>query len=128
MQRKKSAFPIMRMLWGKRKDLNFLLHQHGFGSLVQTDFIIRVNLTIRRGVAPLMRKTWSLAQNPEHLLLHIQWWRTYYHFIRTHESLVPPVPGFRKYRQRSTAIAANLANELWTVEDVLKLSLIPAPS
>ena len=72
-----SAFAIMRMQWGKRKDLNTLLKQHGFAPLIQTAFIERVNLTIRRGVAPLMRKTWSLAQTPTHLLLHLEWWRTY---------------------------------------------------
>jgi IS1 family transposase len=87
---RKSGFAIMRkaspassgMLWGKRKDLNAILKLNGFALLIQTAFIERVNLTIRRGVAPLMRKTWSLAQNPEQLLLHIAWWRSYYHFIR----------------------------------------------
>jgi len=108
--------------------LNYLLQQQGFAPLIQTAFIERVNLTIRRGVAPLMRKTWSLAQNPEHLLLHVEWWRTYYHFIRPHESLSLPVPGLRKYRQRSPAQAAHLASRLWSVEDVLKLPLIPVPT
>ena len=125
---RKSGFAIMRMLSGKRKDLNALLKQHGFAQLIQTAFIERVNLTIRRGVAPLMRKTWSLAQNPEHLLLHVEWWRSYYHFIRPHESLSVLIPGLRKYRQRSPAIAANLTSKLWTVDDVLKLPLIPTPS
>ena len=50
-------------------------------------FIERVNLTIRRGVAPLMRKTWALAQSPDHLRLHMEWWRAYYHFVRPHDSL-----------------------------------------
>jgi IS1 family transposase len=57
-----SKFAIMRMLWGKRKDLNVILQQLGFAALIQTAFIERVNLTIRRDVASLMRKTWSLAQ------------------------------------------------------------------
>jgi IS1 family transposase len=125
---RKSGFAIMRMLWGKRKDLNAILMLYGFAQLIQTAFIERVNLTIRRGIAPLMRKTWSLAQNPEHLLLHIEWWRSYYHFIRPHEALSVLIPGLRKYRQRSPAQAANLTSKLWTVEDVLKLPLIPAPS
>ena len=116
------------MLWGKRKDLNSLLKRYGFTALIQTAFIERVNLTIRRGVAPLMRKTWSLAQNPEHLLLHVEWWRTYYHFIRPHESLSVLVPGLYKPRQRSPAIAANLTNRLWSVEDVLKLPIAPTLS
>ena len=71
---RKSGFAIMRMMAGKRKDLNVLLQLHGFAQLIQTAFIERVNLTIRRGVAPLMRKIWSLAQNPDHLLLHVEWW------------------------------------------------------
>jgi IS1 family transposase len=125
---RKSGFAIMRMLWGKRKDLNAVLMLHGFAQLIQTAFIERVNLTIRRGVAPLMRKTWSLAQNPEHLLLHIEWWRSYYHFIRPHESLSILIPGLRKYQQRSPAQAANLTSKLWTVEDVLKLPLILVPT
>lgn len=125
---RKRTFTLMRMLWGKRKDLNTLLEQHRFAPLIQTAFIERVNLTVRRGVAPLMRKTWSLAQHPEHLLLHLEWWRVYYHFIRPHEALVVPVPGLRKFRQRSPALAANLTPKLWSVQDVLKLPLRPAPA
>jgi len=122
---RKSTFTLMRMLLGQRKDLNHLLQQQGFAPLIQTAFIERVNLTIRRGVAPLMRKTWSLAQYPEHLLLHLEWWRVYYHFIRPHESLSIPVPGLRKFRQRSPALAANLTPKLWSVQEVLKLPLMP---
>jgi len=125
---RKASPASLGMLWGKRKDLNYLLQQQGFAPLIQTAFIERVNLTIRRGVAPLMRKTWSLAQHPEHLLLHLEWWRVYYHFIRPHESLTVPVPGLRKFRPRSPALAANLTPKLWSVQEVLKLPLRPAPT
>ncbi len=44
-------------------------------------------------------------------------------------SLSGLVPGLRYCRQRFPAVAANLARRSWwTVEDVLKLPLIPAPS
>jgi len=125
---RKSSFVLMHMLWGKRKDLNMLLVQLGFAPLIQTAFIERVNLTIRRGVAPLMRKTWSLAQYPEHLLLHFEWWWVYYHFVRPHESLSISIPRLRKFRQRSPALAANLTPKIWSVQEVLKLPLRPAPS
>ena len=46
-----------RMLWGSRRVFYQLLNASGFNSTIQTAFIERVNLTIRRGVAPLMRKT-----------------------------------------------------------------------
>ena len=75
-----------------------------------------------------MRKTWSLAQSPEHLLLHVEWWRAYYHFIRPHESLAISVPGLRQQLQRSPAMAANLTNKLWSVEELLKLPLAPTLS
>jgi len=65
----------MRMGWGKRSDLTARLKEQGYSATIQTAFIERVNLTIRRGVSSLMRKTWSLAQEPEHLLLHGEWWR-----------------------------------------------------
>ena len=71
-----------------------------------------------------MRKTWSLAQRPEHLLLHLEWWRVYYHFIRPHESLSVPVPGLRKFRPHSPALAANLTTKLGSVQEVLKLPLM----
>jgi len=127
-QRGTSKSTTMQMLWGQRKDLNQRLATHGFVALIQTAFIERVNLTIRRGIAPLMRKTWALAQYPEHLLLHAEWWRGYYHFIRPHESLVIKVPGLRKQQPRSPAMAANLTHKLWSVEEVLKLPLTPALS
>ena len=116
------------MCWGMRKALNKLLEEHGFAALIQTAFIECVNLTIRRGIALLMRKTWALSQYPDHLLLHAEWWRSYYHFIRPHESLAVSVPGLRKQRQRSPAMAANLTNQLWSVAEVLKLPLAPALS
>jgi len=120
-----SKFTIMRMLWGQRKTLNNLLKLHGFAPIIQTAFIERVNLTIRRGVAPLMRKTWSLAQSKEHLSSHIEWWRTDYHFVRPHSSLALPVPGLGTQRKRSPAQAAQLTSRLWTVEDILKLPIPP---
>jgi len=105
----------MRMLWGQRKDLNHLLQQQGFTPLIQTAFIERVNLTIRRGVASLMRKTWSWALYPVRLLLHLAWWRVYDHFIRPHESHSISVPGLRKFHQRSPALTPNLTPKLWSV-------------
>ena len=73
-----------------------------------------------------MRKTWSYAQTPEHLLLHVEWWQVYYHFVRPHESLVIRVPGLRRRRKRAPAMAAGLTFRLWTVQDILKKPLLPA--
>jgi IS1 family transposase len=59
----------------------------GFSGRVNTAFIERVNLTIRRGVAALARRTWATAWHTPHLEAHLQWWLAYYHFVRPHGSL-----------------------------------------
>ena len=113
----------MRMFWGKRKDWNARMASHGFSPLIQTAFIERVNLTLRRGVSALMRKTWALVHSPERLLLHVEWWRAYYHFVRPHESLAVIVPGLRRVHRRTPAQAAGLASRIWSIQDVLTLPL-----
>jgi len=67
----------MRMAWGTRAALAAVLKAQGFKTLIQTAFVERVNLTLRRSVAPLMRKTWVYAQTTAHLHLHVEWWRPY---------------------------------------------------
>ena len=85
---------------------------------------IELTLTICRGVAPLARKTWALAQSPDHLRLHMEWWRAYYHFVRPHESLQVCVPGLSKrFAQRSPAMAAGVSDQLWSVGTILKKPL-----
>jgi len=119
-------FATMRMILGKRWQLAQILLSQGLSTLIQTAFIERVNLTIRQGVAPLSRKTWSMAKSSQHLLLHVEWWRSYYHLIRAHESLRLRVPGLKhRYRQRSPAMAAGLTDHLWQVGDILSLPLLP---
>jgi len=111
---RKLAYAITRMLRGERKDLREKLKAEGLSGLVQTAFIERVNLTVRRSVAPLMRKTWSLAQTEEALLLHLEWWRLYYHFVRPHSALKKATP----------AMAAGLATRMMTVGELLRTPMI----
>jgi transposase InsO family protein len=114
------------MMWGRRWQLFALLLELGFSATIQTAFIERLNLTIRQGVAPLGRRTWSLAKSNEYLLLHVHWWRAYYHFSRPHESLQVRVPGLRRrYRQRTPAMAADLTHRVWSVGDILHLPVVP---
>jgi IS1 family transposase len=89
-------FAVLRMAWGTRAALSFAHKAYGFRPLIQTAFVERVNLTLRRGVAPLMRKTWAYAQTTAHLTLYVEWWRVYYHYVRPHESLGQKVVGQRR--------------------------------
>lgn len=125
-EHRKLVYTITRMRWGKRSDLYDVLEKHGFTRNIQTAFIERVSLTIRQGVSLLTRRTWSLPHSDQQLLLHVEWWHAYYHFVRVHESLREPLPGYvRKHRQRTPAIALGLTDHVWSVADLLTLPLPP---
>ena len=125
---------VMRL--GTQADLKIALQGMGFSGRLNTAFIERVNLTVRHGVAALARRTWATAQQAPQLLVHLEWWRAYYHFVRPHVSLrvalVQPrerggklVP--QRYRQRTPAMAAGRTNRRWTARDVLYYPLPPVP-
>lgn len=125
-EHRKLVYTITRMRWGKRSDLYDVLEKQGFKRTLQTAFVERINLTIRQGVSLLTRRTWSLPHSDQQLLLHVEWWRAYYHFVRVHESLPEPLPGYlRKQRQRTPAMALGLTDRVWSVADILTLPLPP---
>ena len=106
----------------------------GFSGRVNTACIERVNLTIRRGVAALARRTWATALQTPHLQAHLHWWQASYHFVRPHSSLrvalVQPregdgIPGRPRYRQRTPAMAAGRTSRRWTAGEVLSCPLPP---
>jgi hypothetical protein len=72
---------------GSRAALHSALCSLNLTGKLNTTFVERVNLTLRQMVAALIRRTWSTMQEAPQLLLHVEWWRAYYHFIRPHESL-----------------------------------------
>ncbi len=84
----------------------------GWSGRVNTACIERVNLTLRRGVAALARRTWTTALQTPHLEAHLHWWQAYYHFVRPHASLRVVLlqgqegdasPVRPRYRQRTEA-------------------------
>ena len=92
-----------------------------FTGKVQTAFVERANLTLRELIAPLSRRTWSIAHDTHHLGLHIHWGLAYYHLCRPHQSLTIPIRGPSRRRYRTPAMAANLVNRRWSVRDLLQL-------
>jgi len=80
-------------------------------------------VTVRELIAPLSRRTWSLANDEYALGLHVGWGRVYYHFARSHHSLrVKDELG--RYRQRTLAMAAKLVPKRLSVADLM---LMPLP-
>lgn len=95
----------------------------GFTGKVETAYVERINLTLRELVAPLSRRTWSLANDEWTLALHVGWGRVYYHFVRPHHSLrCQDARG--RYRQRTPAMAAKVVPRRLAVADLLLMPLL----
>jgi transposase InsO family protein len=119
-----------------REAIGSALRGLGLSGKLTTAFVERLNLTLRQMVAALRGQTWSTMQEAPQLLLHLEWWRAYEHFVRPHESLgvrleQPRARGGRRQRQRerqrTPAMAAGLTNRRWRVRSLLALPLPPAP-
>jgi hypothetical protein len=124
------------MRCGTRLALRDALMGLGLSGKLNTAFVERFNLTVRQSVAALIRRTWSTMQQAPQLLLHLEWWRGYYHFVRPHVSLrvaldQPIARGGKRqplrYRQRTPAMAAGLTSCRWSVREVLLLPRPPMP-
>jgi hypothetical protein len=94
----------------------------GLSGRVTTAFVERVNLTLRRGVAGLARRTWATARTAPGLLAQVEWWWAYYHWVRPHRGLhgAPGAP------PRTPARALGLTDHCWTVAELLAQPL-PVP-
>ncbi len=115
------------MLLGSLAERRLKLQALGFSGKLNTAFVERVNLSVRRGVAALARQTWATAQTAGHLLAQAELWRGYYHFVRVHEGLRLALGAGegrqRRYRQRRPAQAAGLTGHRWSMHELLALPL-----
>ena len=132
-RRRRTVEVERRLLWGEENHYRERLRGAGLSRRVNTAFVERLNLTIRQCVSKLTRRTWGPARYTPELMEHLEWWRSYYHFVRLHESLAQelskPIPQIgkqrpRKYRKRTPAQAAGLTDRRWTVRELL---LYPLP-
>ena len=112
--------------WGERQAIKTRLQAIGATGKIQTSFVERLNLTLRELTAPLSRRTWSIAYDRKHLLLHIEWVRSYYHFARPHMAL-KRVYGNGRTRYLTPAVAAGVAKRRYEVRELLLISLYPEP-
>ena len=113
-------------LCGTSSQLGEALQALGLSGLIMTAYVERLKLTLRQLVAPLSRRTWSLACSHTSLAWHIEWLRAYYHFARPHESLRLPTAHWQRYRSRTPAMAAGLAHRRWRVRELLLMPVCRA--
>jgi transposase-like protein len=104
---------LPRALCGTLQQARDRLRAVGLSGLIETAYIERLNLTLRHGLAALARRTWATYRSPEHLRLHLELYRGYYHFVRPHASLTV------NKCARTPAMAAGLTDHRWTMQEWL---------
>ncbi len=99
---------------------------------INTSFVepLRVNLTLRHLVSRLKRRGLNFSKKREYLVWHLQLAVAYYHFVRPHRGLclAEPVPTQgtpKKWEPRTPAMAANLTDHIWTLEELLMFHAPP---
>jgi IS1 family transposase len=117
-----------RMRWGTWEAFHAKLKAQGLSHVLNTAFVERVNLTIRREIAALQRRSWSTTQTQQQLEMDFAWWRGYYHFVRPHGSLrealaEPQRRGGKRlpqrYEKRTPAMGVGVTDHRWAVVEVL---------
>ena len=117
-------FSYTRMLLGERRQLKEALQKLGLSGRIQTAYVERLNLTLREMIAPLSRRTWSMAHDRPHLGRHIEWGRASYHIVLPHGSLQQVTENGQR-RRRTPAMAAGITRRRWQVEQILRMPMVP---
>jgi hypothetical protein len=134
-RRRRLVRVTQRILCGTWTHLRHALQQLGLSGRLNTAFVERLNLTVRQGVAALTRRTWATAQTASGLLLHLEWWRGYYHFVRPHRGLrlallQPRSRGGRRlpqrYQRRTPAMAIGVTSHCWSAVEFLSWPCLAA--
>ncbi len=105
-----------------------LLTASGGGHTINTAYIERLNATFRACLAPLARRTRALAHGEALLTAGLFLVGTAYNFVWCHESLRlrNAGPG-RTWQERTPAMAAGLTDHPWTMDELLRYQVPPAP-
>jgi hypothetical protein len=98
------------------------------GQQINTAYVERDNLTSRQSIGRLVRKTLSHSKQSYFLRRHLALEDAVFKFVRPHQALrvavSPPTPG-RKWQQRTPAMAAELTDHIWSLEELLSYRVPP---
>jgi transposase-like protein len=119
-----------RIVQGTQSMVQNLIHktQHALG-VINTAFIERLNATFRQRLNPLARRTRTLVKKAETLTSGMYLVGCFYNFCDPHHSLRLKLSvGSHGHRwvQRTPAIAAGLADHIWTPAELLNFR-VPLP-
>ena len=98
--------------------------------VLNTAYIERINATFRQRLAWLTRRSHVLAHQSDTLIAGMYVVGCFYNFCDAHKSLrVKLLTGKHSHRwiQRTPAIAAGLADHIWSPQELLSFSVPPSP-
>lgn len=107
---------------------HLIQHSQGGGS-INTAYIERLNATFRQRLAPLVRRSRSLARQPQSLHHGMFFLGCVYNFCTYHASLsVPLVTGAhsRRILHSTPACAAGLTDHCWSIQELFEFR-VPTP-
>jgi len=86
-------------------------------SKVSTSYVERQNLTMRMNMRRFTRLTNAFSKKVENHIYALALYFMHYNFVRPHKTLAYPYP-------RTPAMAAGLTDNIWTIEEIVKLTEI----
>jgi len=117
-----------RVLRGTLAGIEAVLEATATGTVINTAYIERLNATFRAHLAPLTRRGRAIARTEAALTAGMWLVGTAYNFCWPHDSLrrLAPPGAPRKWHERTPAMAAGLADQPWTIGDLLRFQ-VPLP-
>lgn len=114
-----------RIIFGAREIITEVLS----GRQINTAYVERDNLTSRQSNGRLVRKTLSHSKKSHFLGRHLELEDAVFNFVRPHQALrlaLPPPTAGRKWQQRTPAMAAELTDHVWSLEELLSYRVPPS--
>jgi len=117
-----------RMVLGSHAAFCAILQSVGLSGRIQTSYIERLNVDLRSDIAALTRRTNALVRSSKQLSQVMTLWQGYHNLCRSHRSLKlhKSVQPDAKLRDRTTAMAANIVDRVWSFERFLRTLTFPA--
>jgi transposase-like protein/IS1 family transposase len=91
-RRRRIAEVRHQVVRGKPEGYRQALCAQSFSGRIQTAFIERLILTIRRSIAGLARRSWSAAHSLSERALQVEGWRAFHHFARSMDGAGGSIP------------------------------------
>jgi len=106
-----------RVVFGDEEEVLSLLKSDG--NSINTSYIERNNLTVRNSVSRLIRKTIDFSKCLNPLMMHLCLFFAWFNLVKPHDALkIEIADSRRRWKQRTPAVAANLTDHIWTLEEL----------